>query len=62
VGIAAILGGNIAGQTRTLTTALALETSKGEFEVAMAFGLVLLAIALIVNFLLNYVQRRSEAA
>ncbi len=62
VGIAMMLGGNIAGYTRTLTTALTLETSKGEFSLAMALGMVLLAAALVVNFVLRYVEHRSEAA
>lgn len=49
VGIAMMLGGNIEGDTRTMTTAIALETSKGEFEFALALGLILLTIAFIVN-------------
>ena len=49
VGSAMILGGNIEGYTRTMTTAIALETGKGEFSLAIALGLVLLLIALMVN-------------
>ncbi len=49
VGSAMILGGNIHGYTRTMTTAIALETSKGEFALAMALGMILLLIALSVN-------------
>ncbi|GAB4278291.1 MAG: ABC transporter permease [Deferrisomatales bacterium] len=49
VGVAMMLGGNIKGFTRTMTTAIALETSKGEFELGLALGLVLLAVALGVN-------------
>lgn len=56
VGAATMLGGNIRGYTRTLTTAIALETSKGEFAFAMALGLILLTLALIVNLLLRYLQ------
>lgn len=50
VGSAMILGGNIRGFTRTITTAIALETSKGEFAFGMALGIILLTMALIVNF------------
>lgn len=56
VGIAMILGGNIAGLTRTMTTAIALETSKGEFEFAVALGIILLCLALIVNLFLQKFQ------
>lgn len=56
VGIAMILGGNIAGLTRTMTTAIALETNKGEFEFAIALGITLLCIALIVNLILQKFQ------
>ncbi|ETX07472.1 MAG: ABC transporter permease [Candidatus Entotheonella gemina] len=56
VGAATMLGGNIRGYTRTLTTAIALETSKGEFAFAMALGLILLTLALIVNLLLRRLQ------
>ncbi|ETW92927.1 MAG: ABC transporter permease [Candidatus Entotheonella factor] len=56
VGAAAMLGGNIRGYTRTLTTAIALETSKGEFALAMALGLILLTLALMVNLLLRRLQ------
>lgn len=59
VGIAMMLGGNIAGFTRTMTTAIALETSKGEFEFALALGIVLLAVALIVNILLQRFQSKA---
>jgi tungstate transport system permease protein len=59
VGIAMMLGGNIKGLTRTMTTAIALETSKGEFELGLALGLVLLAVALLVNAALFFFQRRA---
>jgi tungstate transport system permease protein len=54
-----MLGGNIKGLTRTMTTAIALETSKGEFELGLALGLVLLAVALLVNAALFFFQRRA---
>lgn len=57
VGVAMMLGGNIEGFTRTMTTAIALETSKGEFELALALGLVLLAVAFAANLLLTRLQR-----
>lgn len=58
VGVAMMLGGNIRGTTRTMTTAIALETSKGEFAFGLALGLVLLGVALIVNLGLNLLQQR----
>lgn len=60
VGVSMMLGGNIAGHTRNITTAIALETSKGEFSFAMALGIVLLSAALGVNFALRYLQGRGE--
>jgi len=56
VGIAMMLGGNIRGFTRTMTTAIALETSKGELELSMALGIVLLTVALGVNAVLYFLQ------
>lgn len=58
VGVAMMLGGNIAGYTRTMTTAIALETSKGEFELALALGLVLLVVAFVVNAAVQGLKRR----
>jgi tungstate transport system permease protein len=49
LGIALMVGGNIAGATRTMTTAIALETSKGEFAFGLALGMLLLAVALVIN-------------
>jgi tungstate transport system permease protein len=57
VGIAMMLVGNIRGFTRTMTTAIALETSKGEFELALALGIFLLAVAFVVNAMLFLIQR-----
>jgi len=57
IGIAMMIGGNIAGFTRTMTTAIALETSKGEFELALALGILLLLVALVVNAALHRLQR-----
>lgn len=58
VGIAMILGGNIRGLTRTMTTAIAMETGKGEFSVALALGLVLMSVALAINLVLTRIQQR----
>jgi len=58
VGVAMMLGGNIRGSTRTMTTAIALETSKGEFAFALALGMVLLTVALVINLLINIWQQR----
>jgi tungstate transport system permease protein len=60
VGVSMMLGGNISGYTRSLTTAIALETSKGEFAFAMALGVVLMAIALGLNVLLHRLQRGAR--
>lgn len=60
VGVAMMLGGNIRFSTRTMTTAIALDTSKGEFERAVSLGLALLAVALVVNFLVHLLRPRSD--
>jgi tungstate transport system permease protein len=53
-----MVGGNIRGVTRILTTAISLDTSKGELELAIALGIILLSLALIINIVLNRVQQR----
>ena len=58
VGVAMMLGGNIRGTTRTMTTAIALETSKGEFAFGLALGIVLMSVALTINLFLNLVQQK----
>jgi ABC-type tungstate transport system permease subunit/ABC-type tungstate transport system substrate-binding protein len=60
VGIAMMLGGNIDGYTRTMTTAIALETSKGEFEFALALGFMLLIVAFIINSVLQQFQLKIK--
>ena len=60
VGAAMMLGGNIEGFTRTMTTAIALETSKGEFELGLALGLLLLIIAFALNFILSWLNSRND--
>ena len=59
VGAAMMLGGNIQGVTRTITTAIALETSKGDFELGLALGILLLIIAFIINFALQAMRYRK---
>jgi tungstate transport system permease protein len=61
VGVAMMIGGNIAGETRVLTTAIALETGMGDFPFSIALGIILLVIALIVVVCLNLVTRRYAA-
>jgi tungstate transport system permease protein len=58
VGISLMVGGNIKWHTRTITTAIALETNKGEFGMGIALGLVLLLIALVVNISVAGLRRR----
>jgi len=58
VGISLMVGMNIRGFTRTITTAISLESSKGELELAIALGIILLFIALIINIIMNGIQQR----
>ena len=58
VGLALMVGGNIRGLTRIITTAISLESSKGELELALALGMILIFIALVVNILFNRLQQR----
>ena len=59
VGASMMVGGNIRGSTRVLTTATVLETGKGNFDVAIALSLILLAITFLVNWALTWIQQRS---
>ncbi len=59
VGAVLLVGGNIAGHTRVMTTAIALETDKGNFELAIALGLVLLTLAFLIHGVLHYSQLRG---
>jgi tungstate transport system permease protein len=58
IGASIMVGGNIKGQTRTLTTAMVLETGKGNFEIAIALSLLLLALVFLVNWALTAIQQR----
>ena len=61
IGISMMLGGNIKWSTRTITTAIALETGKGEFATGIALGMVLMVIAFAVNLAATALRRRSAA-
>jgi ABC-type tungstate transport system substrate-binding protein len=61
VGAVMVVGGNIDGVTRVMTTAIALETSKGDLPLALALGLLLLAVVAVVNLVLGLTQRRGGA-
>jgi tungstate transport system permease protein len=61
VGASMMVGGNIRGQTRVLTTATVLETGKGNFDLAIALGVILLVLAFAVNYLLTRIQQRGRA-
>ena len=59
VGASMMVGGNIKGQTRVLTTAIVLETNKGEFQRAMILGAFLLIITFLINYALTWIQQRG---
>lgn len=59
VGAILIVGGNIAGFTRVITTTIAMETDKGNFELALALGIILLTISLVINSALHLVQKKG---
>ena len=58
LGVALMLGGNIKGLTRVLTTSIALETARGDVVLSIALAVVLMAIVVAVNLLMNLAQRR----
>jgi tungstate transport system permease protein len=62
VGASMMVGGNIRGSTRVLTTATVLEAGKGNFDVAIALSLILLAITFLVNWALTWIQQRRRRA
>lgn len=59
VGASMMVGGNIRGQTRVLTTATVLEAGRGNFDLAIALSLILLALSFTINFVLTHVQQRQ---
>ena len=60
VGASIMVGGNIKGYSRVLTTATVMETSRGNFDVAIALGIILLLFAYLVNLILTHVQQRER--
>lgn len=60
VGASIMVGGNIKGYSRVLTTATVMETSRGNFDVAIALGIILLLLAYLINLVLTYVQQRER--
>jgi tungstate transport system permease protein len=60
VGASMMVGGNITGQTRVMTTAIVGENSKGNFAFAIALSVILMALVYLVNFILTMVQQRSK--
>jgi tungstate transport system permease protein len=60
VGASIMVGGNIKGYSRVLTTATVMETGKGNFDIAMALGIILLLLAFFINFILTNIQQRER--
>jgi tungstate transport system permease protein len=60
VGASIMVGGNIKGYTRVLTTATVMETSRGNFDIAIALGIILLLFAYVINLVLTTVQQRER--
>lgn len=61
VGASMMVGGNIRGQTRVLTTSIVLETGKGEFDIAIALSILLLVLAFLINATLTWIQQRQTS-
>jgi tungstate transport system permease protein len=61
VGASMMVGGNLAGETRVLTTAVMLEVSRGNFAPAIAISIILLALIFIVNLILTTVQQQEKS-
>jgi tungstate transport system permease protein len=60
VGASIMVGGNIKGYSRVLTTATVMETSRGNFDIAIALGIILLLLAYIINLILTHIQQRER--
>ena len=60
VGASIMVGGNIKGYSRVLTTATVMETSRGNFDVAIALGIILLLLAYLINLVLTHIQQRER--
>ncbi|KKK39379.1 tungstate transporter permease [Mesobacillus campisalis] len=61
VGAAMMVGGNISGETRILTTSIVMEVSKGNFDIALALSFILMTIAFLITFCLTYLQQRKRS-
>lgn len=62
VGAAMMVGGNIRGETRILTTSIVMEVSKGNFDVALALSFILMTLAFFITFILTFLQQRKRKA
>ena len=60
LGVAMIVGGNLFQETRVLTTSIALETTLGDFDVAMAYAIILMALVLIITLAINLIERQRQ--
>jgi tungstate transport system permease protein len=60
VGASIMVGGNIKGYSRVLTTATVMETSRGNFDIAIALGIILLLLAFFINLILTHIQQRER--
>lgn len=60
VGAAMMVGGNLQGETRILTTSIVMEVSKGNFDVALALSFILMTLAFLITFLLTFLQQRTR--
>jgi tungstate transport system permease protein len=60
LGIATLVGGNLLGETRVLTTAIAIETNFGAFDVAMAYGLILMLIVIVLTLTISLIERTKD--
>jgi tungstate transport system permease protein len=60
VGASIMVGGNIKGYSRVLTTATVMETSRGNFDIAIALGIILLLLAFFINLILTQIQQRER--
>lgn len=61
VGAAMMVGGNLSGETRILTTSIVMEVSKGNFDIALALSFILMTLAFIITFSLTYLQQRKRS-
>jgi tungstate transport system permease protein len=60
IGASIMVGGNIKGYSRVLTTATVMETSRGNFDIAIALGIILLLLAFFINLILTQIQQRER--